>query len=87
VDEKLACSEEARHAVAAGERRGATVQTGRREALRDRELPATGGGASLADAGYRGVDKRPEAKGCKAQWRVAMKPSVRRPWRAAPRIG
>ena len=87
MDEKLARAEEARHSVAAGERRGATVQTGRREALRDRELPATGGGASLADAGYRGVDKRPEAKGCKAQWHVAMKPSVRRPWRDTPRIG
>ncbi len=43
--------------------------------------------AVFADAGYQGIDKRPEAEGSKAQWHVAMKPSVRRQWRATPRIG
>jgi len=41
----------------------------------------------FADAGYEGADKRPEAEGSKAQWHVAMKPSVRRKWRDTPRIG
>jgi len=41
----------------------------------------------FADAGYQGVDKRPEAEGSKAQWHVAMKPSVRRKWRDTPRVG
>ncbi len=41
----------------------------------------------FADAGYQGADKRPEAAGSKAQWHVAMKPSVRRKWRDTPRIG
>jgi len=41
----------------------------------------------FADAGYQGADRRPEAEGSKAQWHVAMKPSVRRQWRDTPRIG
>jgi len=41
----------------------------------------------FADAGYQGADKRPEAEGSKAQWHVAMKPSVRRKWKRTPRIG
>jgi IS5 family transposase len=41
----------------------------------------------FADAGYQGADKRPEAEGSKAQWHVAMKPSVRRQWKRTPRIG
>jgi IS5 family transposase len=41
----------------------------------------------FADAGYQGVDKRPEAAGATAQWHVAMKPSVRRKWKRTPRIG
>jgi IS5 family transposase len=41
----------------------------------------------FADAGYQGADKRPEAEGSKAQWHVAMKPSVRSQWKRTPRIG
>ena len=41
----------------------------------------------FADAGYQGADRRPEAEGSKAQWHVAMKPSVRRQWKRTPRIG
>jgi IS5 family transposase len=41
----------------------------------------------FADAGYQGVDKRPEAEGTTAQWHVAMKPSLRRKWKHTPRIG
>lgn len=40
----------------------------------------------LADAGYQGAAKRPEATG-KAQWHVAMKAGERQRWRKVPRIG
>ena len=30
------------------------------------------------DAGYQGVDKRPENRGCDVAWQVAMKPGKRR---------
>jgi IS5 family transposase len=30
------------------------------------------------DAGYQGVDKRQEMKGCKAKWQVAMRPGKRK---------
>ena len=30
------------------------------------------------DAGYQGVDKRPENRGCGVAWQVAMKPGKRR---------